>query len=292
MARVCVSIVNYNTAPQLCRCLDSLFREQLEEVRIQVVDNNSLDGSVELIQERYPELHCLANDVNLGFGAAHNQVLRTAEEEYLFLLNPDTELRPGCLAALLDFMEQHPQVGLAGPQILNPDGSRHNSLEREYPGQHYSRGELAGLPGSIAWVLGAAMIARRAALEDVGGFDERFFLYGEDIDLCLELRKQGWEIGFVAGAGVMHLEGESEKDAPGSEVMARKIRAELIFLQKHYRPVTLGKIRRARLLQAWWRLATLWPAVVFSPGKRRREKLSRYLITAREYGALTWRMKP
>ena len=282
---ICIVIVNYNTGKLLARCLDSIRKEKDDKCRIIVVDNGSVDGSLELLQTDYPEIELIANTENLGFAAANNQAIKRCREELLFFLNPDTELQAGCLRAIRKFMESHPEVGLAGPVIINPDGSPHPAVEYSYPAGRYSGGRFDDLPGKIAWILGAAMVARSSVIVAVGGFDTRFFLYAEDIDLCLAVRQEGWQLAEIPEARVMHLEGQSEKGAPLAEVMVRKVRSELIFLKKHYDAATVRKIRRVRLLEAWWRLCCLRFAGFFLElAAEKKEKLIRYEVVARLYG--------
>ncbi len=288
MADLCLIIVSYNTGSLLTRCLDSIRKQNEVDQRVIIVDNASVDQTVELIRAGYPEVKLIANTRNVGFAAANNQAIakigkiEETPEGLLFFLNPDTELQPGCLIAARTFMTDHPEIGMAGPVILNKDGSVHQSVDDEYPGEHYSQGKFDDLPGDIAWLLGAALVARREAIASVQGFDERFFLYAEDIDLCLEFRKQGWLLGVIPDAAVMHLEGQSELSVPYTEVMQRKISAELLFLQKHYSKDTVARICRWRRLQAWWRLLFLWPTA-FSRNETHRKKMIKYLTTARMY---------
>lgn len=283
MAELCLILVNYNTGQILTRCLDSIRDQKEIDRRVIVVDNASTDDSVALVRSAYPEVKLIANQRNIGFAAANNQALATVSEELIFFLNPDTELQSGCLAAALTFMAAHPAIGMAGPVILNRDGSVHNSADHEYPGEHYSQGKFDDLPGNIAWLLGAALVARREAIASVQGFDERFFLYAEDIDICLKIRQQGWKLEVIPDAAVMHLEGQSELTASYTEVAQRKISAELLFLQKHYSTETVTRICRRRRLQAWWRLLFLWPALFLRKGEQQK-KMIKYLTTDRIYG--------
>lgn len=285
MEGLCIIIVNYNTGQLLSHCLDSIRAQGDRDCRVIVVDNASVDESLELVRTGYPEVRLIANDRNRGFAAANNQAIRETEAELLFFLNPDTELLPGCLAEIRAFMEAHPEIGMAGPAVVNSDGSHHPTVEDSYPGGHYTCGEVDDLPGDIAWLLGAALVARSQVITEVCGFDERFFLYAEDIDLCLEIRKKNWSLGYIPTAKVLHLEGQSEKEASFADVMERKVRAELIFFNKHYRPETVTKIRRVRLVQAWWRILSLWTGALFCGAKETRQrKQIKYAVIARLYG--------
>jgi len=281
---ICIVIINYNTGILLTRCLDSIRNEKDDNCRIIVVDNGSVDGSLDLLQTDYPEIELIANSENLGFAAANNLAIKRCREELLFFLNPDTELQGGCLQAIREFMGSHPEVGLAGPLIINRDGSPHPAVEYSYPGSRYSGGRFDDLPGKIAWILGAAMVARSSVIAAVGGFDTRFFLYAEDIDLCLAVRKEGWQLAEIQEAKVMHLEGQSEKGAPSAEVMERKVRSDLLFLKKHYDAATMQKIRRVRLLESRWRICCLrFEGLFLDLPAEKKEKLIRYEVVSSLY---------
>ncbi len=281
---ICIIIVNYNTGILLTRCLDSIRKEKDDNSRIIVVDNGSVDDSLDLLQADFPEIELIANRENPGFAAANNQAFERCTEELVLFLNPDTELEPGCLQAIRKFMDAHPEVGLAGPAIVNRDGSPHPAVEDKYPGSRYAGRQFDDLPGEIAWILGAALVARSSVIEAVGGFDTRFFLYAEDIDLCLAVRKEGWLLAEIPEARVMHLEGQSEKKAPVAEVMERKVRSELIFLEKHYDAAIIQKIRRIRLLESWWRICCLrFEDFFFTLPVEKKEKLIRYEVVADLY---------
>ncbi len=283
-SNICIVIVNYNTGILLTRCLDSIRKEKDDNCRIIVVDNGSVDGSLDLLRADFPEIELIANTENLGFAAANNQAIKQCTEELLFFLNPDTELENGCLKAIRKFMDAHPKVGLAGPVIINRNGSSHPAVEYRYPGSRYGGGRFDDLPGKIAWILGAAMVARSSVIAAVGGFDTRFFLYSEDIDLCLAVRKEGWQLAQIPEAKVMHLEGQSEKGAPFAEVVERKVRSDLLFLKKHYDAVTVRKIRRVRLLESWWRICCLrFEGCFLDLTSEKKEKLIRYEVMSRLY---------
>lgn len=279
-----VVIVNYNTADILCGCLDSILQQQAEIREVIVVDNASGDNSVELVRAKYPQVHLIANTENRGFSKANNQATGNCTADLLHFLNPDTVVRPGCFQAIRTYMAAHSEIGLAGTAIVNPDNSHHPSIEYDYPGVHYTRDEVSGLPGDIAWLLGASIVARAEVMDRVHGFDERFFLYGEDIDLCLTVRQQEWMLGYIADAQVMHIEGQSERKTPVSTVIERKIRSELIFFNKHYTRQTIARIKRARHIQACWRVVSLKLTMLFVQDRSRaEEKLIKYRAAMRLY---------
>jgi len=254
---VSVIIVSYNTCDLIGKCLLSVIDTNDVTKEIFVVDNASTDGSASFIQENFPSVHLIVNPENRGFAAANNQALPLCNGRYIFFLNPDTRVTPGVFKEAVLFMDKNPHVGLAGAKIINPDGSLQESISYRYPGEKYTRGELSGLKGQIACVLGAGMIARSDLIKNIRGFDEDFFLYGEDEDLGLRIRKSGYEIGYIESAIVVHLGGQSERHTASTDVWRRKTRAEYLFYHKHYLPESIKRIRRTHLLKARWRIVIL-----------------------------------
>ena len=279
-----IIIVNYNTADMLVRCLHSISSQSGDNHEVIVVDNASQDNSLELTKATFPWVKVIANKRNLGFARANNQALGISKSKYIYFLNPDTEVKEGSFDAIIEFMESNPEVGLAGTRILNPDGSSQSSVERRYPGQRHSKGELYGLKGDIAWVLGASMVARRFVLRNIRGFDERFFIYGEDLDLCLSVRKSGWTIACIPNAVVVHWGGASERDTLPVEVWKKKFEAEFLFYKKHYSRETIKAIRRANIIHALWRILTLNLTLPFCKEKKTSlKKLERYRLILTTY---------
>jgi GT2 family glycosyltransferase len=281
---ISVIIVNYNTIDFLPGCLDSVETQQGVKSEVFVVDNASTDGSPELVAEKFKAVKLIANADNVGFSRANNQAIDMARGRYLFFLNPDTEVKAGALEAATGYMASHPQVGLAGAKIVNPDGSAQSSVEYRYPGQRHALSALSDLPGRIAWVLGAGIFARTDAIAQIGGFDERYWLYAEDVDLCLSARKKGWQIGFIEDAMIVHWGGQSERETPPASFWRKKLSAEIIFYHKHYSGPTLRAIARANLLQAYWRVASLTVGMPFALDKTRaRAKLTKYRVVIESF---------
>ncbi|MBE9593323.1 MAG: glycosyltransferase family 2 protein [Proteobacteria bacterium] len=275
-----IIIVNYNTADTLYRCLNSIASQKDIKPEVIVVDNASQDNSHDIIKENFLWVKLITNKHNLGFARANNQALKSCKAKYVYFLNPDTELRQGALRAIIEFMESHPEVGLAGTRIINPDGSPQSSVEKRYPGEKHAKQDLKGLGGGgIAWVLGASMIVRRGIVEDLGGFDESFFLYGEEQDLCLRVRKAGSTIGYVPDSVVIHLGGQSERNTLPVDIWKKKFDAEFLFYRKHYSKQAIRAIRRANLIQALWRIFTLNLTLPFCKNKEvSQEKLDKYRL--------------
>lgn len=276
---ISVIIVNFNTAELLTKCLQSIQKQKGAAFEIFVVDNASIDDSVHRISTEFEQIHLITNQRNLGFSAANNQAIRNSKGNLLLFLNPDTVVHDGAFHAMLDYLSLNPEVGLAGARIINPDGSHQSSVEHRYPGQRHTKGELSGLPGKIAWLSGAAIIARGELIEKIKGFDERYFLYGEDIDICLNARKAGYPIGYIPNAIITHWGGQSEILTPATDVLLKKFKAEIIFYRKHYSEKAVQAICRANMVQAYWRILTLSWTLPFSLSKQHhRAKLARYRL--------------
>ena len=279
---ISIIIISYNTRDLIAVCLDSIVHINDCRKEIFVVDNASTDGSVEFIRQHYPEVNLIVNEENRGFAEANNQALQLSRGRYIFLLNPDAEFLPSTFGAMISFMDTNPHIGLAGVKMINPDGSTQESYSHEYPGHKLASHELSGLKGSIAWVLGASMIIRSDIMRRLGGFDESFFVYGEDQDLCLRIRKAGYEIGYNDTAIIVHLGAQSERETIHADVWRKKILAEYIFYRKHYLPATVEKIMRGALMKARWRILTLSFLMPFYKDKSEaEEKLVKYSATLR-----------
>jgi GT2 family glycosyltransferase len=240
MSDVSVVIVNFNAGPSLAATLASL-AEGLEGLDWNgvVVDNDSKDGSARVAESFAPRLQLIVNATNEGFARGVNTGMRRSDGRFVLVLNPDCLLERGCAARLVAEIDRWPACAIAGPRILDADGTlqesargdprlltgvfgRTGALSRWFPGLPIVRRNLvsrqaieSGEASTVVdWVSGACMLARRSALEQVGGFDERYFLYWEDADLCLRLRQRAWHIRYVPGASVRHHVGQSSRSAP------------------------------------------------------------------------------
>jgi GT2 family glycosyltransferase len=244
-------IVNHNTREHLRACLLSLQGEQ--PAQTVVVDNASTDGSAEMVAAEFP-LVDLIRAGNEGFGAGANRGVRAARHRHVLLLNSDTRVRPGALAALNEYLDRRPQVGLAGPRLVNPDGSLQPSI---YPNpgplaelmRWTSLARVATLAPSIrraylldhphdrevevGWLVGAALAVRKGAFDQVGGFDEDFFMYSEEVDLAYRMQLAGWSVRFTPAAEVVHIGGASTA-AYRAEMMAQLYGSMARFYRKHY----------------------------------------------------------
>lgn len=276
---VSVVIVSYNTVDLIEACLLSVRASAGVSLETFVVDNASSDGGASLVREKFPWVRLVENRENRGFGAANNQVIGECVGRYIVLLNPDTEATPGALRRMTAWMDANPQVGLAGPTVNNPDGSHQDTVSRTYPGQRRTAGELSGLPGEIACVMGACQIVRTELMRKLRGFDEDFFLYGEDQDLCLRIRKEGYRIGHVDDAVILHHGGKSERGALPVDIWRKKALAEYLFYRKHYRAETVHRIARAHVQREGWRMLLTRLSLPFVRDRTRAvARLERYRV--------------
>jgi N-acetylglucosaminyl-diphospho-decaprenol L-rhamnosyltransferase len=233
MTEVSVSVVSYRTAPLLRQCLIALERERASlDMDITVVDNASDDGSAEMVATQFPWVRLVRNQRNIGFGAAHNQALGIAPGRYLLVLNSDAAPAPGALRELVQFMDVHPSVAVCGPRLRHPDGRVQPSrrrfptiatlflestqLQRIWPDnavlrRYYVADQSDGAAQEVDWVVGACLCVRARAAAEVGLFDERFFMYSEELDWCRRFRAAGWRVAYVPRAEVVHLEGASTR---------------------------------------------------------------------------------
>lgn len=240
-AAVVAVVVNYNAASHLPGCLSSL---QAAGVRdIVVVDNGSVDGSGEVVASVAPDATWLPLGANLGYGAAANRAARLRPGRDVLVCNPDIEVRTGAVAALACALRDDPGLGLAGARLLNSDGSVYPSA-RTFPDLIDAFGHgLLGLvapnnpftrryrmldrvydePADVDWVSGAFVLIRRRTWEEIGGFDPRYFMYLEDVDLCWRAGRAGWRVGYVPDAEVVHVQGVSAAQHPYRMLVAHHL---------------------------------------------------------------------
>ena len=236
MIDLSIIIVNWNTKDLLIQCLKSL-EQTLQRLKMEVfvVDNGSVDGSVKSVREKFPGAIVIQNPINLGFAKANNQALILSKGKYILLLNPDTQEKEGAIETLRAFMDNHPEAGAAGAQLLNSDGSKQNSIAnfpslatellnksllrwlfpKTFPGKERNISE----PIEVDSIIGACRMVRREAMEQVGLLDEDYFLFLEETDWCYRMKKAGWKVYHVPQAEVYHFQGKSaEKDKKRAKV--------------------------------------------------------------------------
>ena len=231
MVDISFIIVNWNTRDILINCLNSIYKTAGDiDYEICVVDNNSTDGSQEAIRKHFPEVNLIENNTNTGFAHANNQAIKIMQGRFALLLNSDAILQEGAVRNLLSFMDGFPGAGIAGAQLLNDDGSKQNSidnfpsLETEvfnksilrffFPNKYPGKSRSYQSPIEVDSVIGACMMVREEAMEEVGIFDEDYFIFLEETDWCFRMHKNGWKVYHVPDARVIHLSGYSKRKSP------------------------------------------------------------------------------
>jgi len=252
---VSVVLVNFNDGAHIEKCLSSVVRNADGiDLEVVVVDNRSTDGSPELVETRFPQVKVIRNSENAGFSKANNRGILESRGELVLILNTDTELFPGTLGPLLEEMKGNASTGIVGPALINAEDRVQVSFggpvdffrelfRRSFLNAFRGR-SLAGRPRrrETDWVSGAFMLARRRALEDAGFFDEGFFLYFEDIDLCLRTKARGWKAVYLPEAKAFH-EGGATTRPRGLQSRWEYRRSQLRFYDKHCGPVSRTLLR-------------------------------------------------
>jgi len=249
-------IVNYKSGAYAAECIRSLLDQKYDSLEIIVVDNASGDGSVDLLRSAFGNVITLIESPdNLGFGQANNLAASHAKGDYLLLVNPDARLLDNAfISTLVSFLEQQPAIGIAGPEIHEPSKQKYVLPKKKYPseGRLKNRDALKRLPGSYAWILGACMCLKRSLYEQIGGFDPDFFLYGEDTDICLRVRKAGYQVGYCEAAKLTHVGGASEVAAIPLDKFLRNKRGFFLFCRKHYAAADVKRIARLSLVTTYF----------------------------------------
>ena len=269
MTDLSLIIVNWNVRDLLHRCLQRIPQAADGlDYEIIVVDNASTDGS-QALADFFPHVRWIQNARNVGFTRANNQGIQLARGRYLCFLNPDTEPHPHAFSTLARYLDTHPQVGIVGPQLRYPDGSLQPSRYRfptlmsallestpvawHWPNNPWSRWyHCADLPPDqvheVDWLNGACLLVRRQVIEQVGLFDEGFFMYSEELDLCRRAKSAGWKVVYVPDAVVVHHEGKSSEQV----VVARHLhfnRSKVRYFEKHHGRAAAAILRWGLRLQ-------------------------------------------
>jgi GT2 family glycosyltransferase len=283
-----VCIVNWNTREDLGEAIASVLASGREvSLQLVVLDNASQDGSAEMVRERFPEVTLIQSAENLGFARGYNRAAARSSGRHLLMLNPDTVVHSGALARLVAFLDSEPSAGAAGPRLLNLDGSlqyscrrfptpmaallRNTVLGRLAPHNHYTRDYLMAdwehdAVRPVDWISGAAMCIRRQAWEQIGGFDEGYFMYAEDMDWCWRAREAGWQVYYVPDAVIMHHIGRSSDQRPFTMVVAFH-RSAGRFYRKHYAPKWPWALRTVPILGLWSRAGLVMLQTILRRGR-------------------------
>lgn len=268
-----IIIVSWNVRELLQNCLRSVLAETNLRLQIIVVDSASTDGSPEIITELFPQVELVACQENVGFPGGNNLGMARANGRYILLLNPDTIVHGDALAKMLSYLEQNPKVGVVGPQLLNDDGSVQSS-RRRFPNLRTAFFESTWLQpyapqavlddyfvrdagddetAVVDWVMGACLMTRQEVVAQVGGLDEKYFMYSEELDYCRRIHEAGWQVVYYPQAQVTHLSGKSSEQA----VTQRHInfnRAKLRYFRKYHGRLAAGILRLFLLKSYGWQL--------------------------------------
>jgi GT2 family glycosyltransferase len=284
--KLSIVIVSWNTRALLVDCLNSLAEAIAKDVEVLVVDNASDDDSVAVVREKFPWVKLIANRENVGFATGNNQAIRQSTGEYALLLNPDTIVLPGALTTLMAFMDEKPKAGMAGSRVLNPDGTLQTSaypaptlfrelwrlfhLDALWPRGVYDMDDWpTDVNRKVDVLLGACILCRRQALDQIGLMDEKYFMYSEEVDLCYRVRQAGWAIYWVPAAKIIHYGGQSTAQVAG-EMFLRLYQGKLIYFKKHYGRATTLAYKLVILLTALSRLLLTPLAWLEHPKQRER----------------------
>jgi len=254
MMDLSIIIVNWNTKEYLLPCLKSIFKGgQGTGWEVIVVDNGTRDGSREEVKKVFPSARLIENEKNFGFAKAANQGLQKASGRYALLLNPDTQVENGAIERLVSFMDAHSDVGVAGAQLLNADGTKQNSIANFpslgtellnksllrwlFPKKFPGKGRNYSEPIEVDSVIGACMMVRRDTLDQVGLLDEDYFLFLEETDWCYRMKKAGWKIYHVPQAEIYHFQGKS------AETVKKRARVEFYRSRYHFFKKNRGNLQ-------------------------------------------------
>lgn len=266
-----VTICSWNTQDDLAACLRSLDEVRSEaSFEVIVIDNNSEDGSPDMVSSAFPWVRLFRMEHNLGFTGGHNYALSLRRAPHAFLLNSDTIVHPGALRTLLDFVDENPDVGIVGPKLLNPDGTlqfscrrfpnpvaalfRNTIVGRLFPNNRFTRQYLMSdwnheVCRSVDWVSGAAFVATGPLMDRIGYMDPEYFMFCEDVDWCFRTWEAGFKVMYVPQAVITHAIGRSTDKAP-NRMIGRFHRSMLRFYQKNMLPKLSPLVRPFALAAA------------------------------------------
>jgi len=284
-----IVIVNWNTRELLKECLNSIYAYQPQgELEVWVVDNASTDQSSDMVKQHFPEVNLIENRTNFGFAQANNQAIIRSTSRFILLLNPDTEILPGALEKMVTFLEDSPKVGALGPRILNPDKTLQTSsyptptLSREF-WRLFHLDELwpYGVYKMERWephthrrvdvLLGACLMIRQEALDEVGFLSEDYFMYTEEVDICYRVGQRGWEIYWLPEAEIIHYGGQSTRQV-SRKMFIHLYKSKILFFKKHYGNLSAFLYKLILLLTSLARLS-LTPIAYFTRSPSREQRL-------------------
>ncbi len=283
-------IINWNTRALLLNCINSIFdtvgASGTYRYEIFVVDNGSTDGSPDAVADQFGDrVHLIRNETNRGFAAANNQALKLVRGTWVFLLNSDTVLSRETVSGLVSFLNKTPDAAMAGPRMEDHDGRIQNSfdnfpclvtellnkslLRKLFPGRFSGKAEPGTQPFEVDSLIGACIAVRASALKQVGFFDEDYFFFLEETDLCLRMRRAGWRIYHCPGVSIVHLQGQSKKRRP-THAWIEYYRSLYLFFKKNRQRISYITLRVCRTLKLLLNLLLTLCGLVLTAGLKRR----------------------
>lgn len=294
LPHISIIILSWNVRDLLRACLHSLPLYD-PTIEIIVVDAASADGAAEMVRAEFPSVTLIARDENLGYTRGNNVGLKAARGRYLLVLNPDTEIVGEALKQMLAYMDAHPQVGVLGPQLRYPDGAV-QSTRRRFPTlatgffestwlqpyaarrllQHYYARDLADdAIAEVDWMVGAALLIRREVYAQVGGLDEGFFMYSEELDWCRRIKAAGWQVVYYPPAQIIHHEAQSSAQVPAATHI-RFNTSKVRYYRKYHGALAAESLRWFLLGNFAFQLGLEWLKSLF--GHKRNLRATRMAV--------------
>ena len=294
--QVSIIIVNYNVKELLLDCIRSIYANVKISFEIIVIDNNSTDGSIALIQQHFPQVKTIVNTYNAGFPKATNQGFLQSKGEYIFMLNPDTVIIKDAIDKMIDFLENNKDVAILAPQLLNTDGTIQYSIQRFitvqeiiletfflhtiYKNFHSYINKPINTPIAVEAVSGAAILFPRSLIHEIGGLDEDLF-WTEDMEFCYRAFKKGKKIYYYPNAKIIHHVGAS--GTKNRKVMlSRQILTKITFFKKNHSAFAFTLVKYARLLHIISRIF-IFKVLSISQNKIFKIKAEAYIFTLSEF---------
>jgi len=290
--KISIIIVNWNVKNYLLKCIESI-EKNIKNIpyEIIVVDNNSSDGSVNAIKKNFPHVKLIVNCSNEGFAKANNQAIKKAKGEFIMLLNPDCIIKSSTITKMIDFMSKNDDCAILGPKLINEDGSLQASCRNYLTNWHLAlshllfkflpdklKGKLIfehsdhSVTREVDWMVGACLMTKRKAIEEIGGLDENFFMFHEDTDWCYRFKKQGWKIIFFPDAEVIHHGNKSSEKKWGDNFIIKYLESKHKFIRKHYGLTSLFFHRVFYSILIISRFAPTLYKYIFSNGKTKFDR--------------------
>lgn len=310
--KLTISIVNWNTKEHLTDCLRSLLESDFKDFEIFVVDNNSSDGSCEAVRKLFPAVNLISNTDNLGFGKANNQAIKKANGEYILILNPDIIFYKDTLGQMISFMDKNPKTGVLGIKLLEKDGKESQkgyfrkmpsltqvflfytlleniTLKNKFLRNKFWAQDDTGKITEISQIPGACLFSRKDLLQKIGGFDEDFKLFFEDVDLCYRIQKNGFKLIYNPEIKAVHIGAQSISKLPYDELAGRFYESMYLFFKKHHTLIGAKTAKIVILLNTFTKLMIF--ETLFTLSNYKREKRQKHIHTLWNLTKNIWKIE-